>query len=727
MFNSDVFEYDLDSPMTLYGTIPFMQAHKAGSTVGLFWLNAAELWVDVTRSTRSSNPSSMGQKAPTDTHTHWFFESGLVDVFVMLGPTPADISKTYGELTGFTQLPQLFAIGYHQCRWNYVTDQDVRDVDKKFDRHNIPYDVIWLDIDYLDDKRFFLFDPLTFSDPIGMQTQLDVHQRKLVTIIDPHIKKVDGYFVHDEMKSKELAVRAKDNKELWEGHCWPGASHWIDCFNPAAIEWWKSLFHYDRYKGSMHNTFVWNDMNEPSVFNGPEHSMPRDNVHHGGWEHRDVHNVNGLTFHNATFAALDVRDDTKAHKTPTKRPFSLTRSFFAGSQRVGATWTGDNQAHWSHLKQSIPMVLNQGISGFPFAGADVTGFMGNPSLELQARWYQTGAFYPFFRAHSHIDTRRREPYLATSPYKEVITQAIRLRYSLLPAWYTAFHAASTDGTPIVKPLWWEYPWDAHASDLDLQMVLGDTGLMIAPVLDEGATTIAVYFPSSPPGGAFPSSGAQVASVPNQGTPYYDYLTYTVYHAGASSNSGRIHRLDAPLEKIPLFMRAGHIFPRRERPRRSTGLMRFDPVTLVVVLDPAAFTSASGSGESGGTEVAVGTLYLDDGESYTYQKGARIHRRFRMGRDGALVSEDADEHVGSASSSFKKVKEEYAKSMDAVVVEKVVLVGAPKEWKGRSTVQVDGTQNHEADFEFHEGSTSTADWAIVKKPGVAVGRDWRIHF
>ena len=193
LYNADVFEYELDSPMTLYGSIPFMQAHRKGSTVGVFWLNAAETWIDVTKAKSGTNPLSLGVKSAVDTQTHWISESGILDVFVLLGPTPKDISQTYGELTGFTALPQQFAIAYHQCRWNYVTDQDVMDVDRRFDKHKIPYDVIWLDIEYTDGKKYFTWDPLTFNDPKKMHKHLNKRERKLVAIIDPHIKNTDKY------------------------------------------------------------------------------------------------------------------------------------------------------------------------------------------------------------------------------------------------------------------------------------------------------------------------------------------------------------------------------------------------------------------------------------------------------------------------------------------------------------------------------------------------------
>ena len=673
--------------MTLYGAIPFMQAHKKNSTVGVFWLNAAETWVDIVKTKTSSNPLGLGIGGKTNTQTHWFSENGLLDVFVFLGPTPKKIINTYSELTGYTQLPQQFAIAYHQCRWNYVTDEDVKDVDRKFDRHNIPYDVIWLDIEYTDGKKYFTWDAHTFPDPLGMLKQLDDHGRKLVAIIDPHIKNEGGYPVVDELKSKSLAVKSKDNN-IYEGWCWPGSSHWIDCFNPAAIKWWTGLFAYKSFTGTASNVFIWNDMNEPSVFNGPETTMPKDNLHFENWEHRDVHNINGLTFVNATYHALLNRDAASP-----RRPFVLTRSFYSGSQRMGAMWTGDNQANWDHLAASLPMILANGIAGFPFAGADVGGFFGNPSKELLARWYQAGAFYPFFRGHAHIDTRRREPYLAGEPYTSIIAQALRLRYQLLPAWYTAFHQASVSGDPIVQPMYYAHPAsdDAASFGIDDQFYLGDTGLLVKPVVTEGSSSVDIYIPDS--------------------ETYFDYFTYKMYAGGA----GRRHTISAPLDKIPLLMQGGHIIPRKERPRRSSALMKHDPYTLVVVL-----------GQDGN---ASGTLYIDDGESYEYESGALIHRRFTFNLASNML---ASANLSPETPAAGKLKTAYLHSMKDVRVEKIVIVHAPTTWKSKKTVAVseeDGTAqgSRQAALSWHTGHDGGANWAVVRDPRVAIGNDWNIGF
>ena len=676
MYNSDVFEYEMDSPMTLYGSIPFMQAHRKDSTVGVFWLNAAETWVDVVKEKVSSNPLSLGIGAKKDTKTHWISESGLLDVFVFLGPTPKDVTTAYAGLTGASQLPQQFAIAYHQCRWNYVTDEDVKDVDRKMDKFKIPYDVIWLDIEYTDGKKYFTWDSHNFHDPIAMHKQLDNHERKVVAIIDPHIKNEGGYHIVDEMKSKDLAVKNKDGN-IYEGWCWPGSSHWVDCFNPAAIDWWKGLFKYNAFKGTASNTFIWNDMNEPSVFNGPETTMPKDNLHHGNWEHRDVHNINGMTLVNATYEALLERK-----KGEIRRPFVLTRSYYAGSQRLGAMWTGDNLADWSHLAASIPMILNNGIAGFPFAGADVGGFFGNPSKDLLTRWYQAGAFYPFFRGHAHIDTRRREPYLAGEPYTSIITQALRLRYQLLPAWYTAFHEASVNGTPVVRPHYYVFPSDDKGFAIDDQFYVGSTGLLAKPVVKEGAESVDIYIPDD--------------------EKYYDYFDYTVYSGPGTKT------IAAPLEKIPLLMQGGHIIPRRDRPRRSSGLMRWDPFTLVVIL--------------GKDKDAEGTLYLDDGESFDYQAGAYIHRRFALDVVSQIMS---SENIGTKGPKTSA----YLASMKKVRVEKILVIDAPISWAGLKEVGVleEGGKPSKAKMEYHAAEGNKGSWAVVKNPQVGIGASWKINF
>ncbi|CAG8722574.1 13794_t:CDS:1, partial [Acaulospora colombiana] len=327
LYNLDVFEYDLDNPMALYGSIPFMMAHRRGATAAVLWLNAAETWIDITKNKEDKHGLSkflnFGKSAPTSTHTHWFSESGIVDVFVFLGPSSSDIFHQYGLLTGFTALPQYFAISYHQCRWNYLDQNDVIEVDEGFDKHEIPYDVIWLDIEHTDGKRYMTWDNVKFPDPVGMQNSIGQKGRKMVTIVDPHLKRDDNYYVYKEASDLDLFTKEPDGR-VYDGWCWPGSSSWPDFTNPSTREWWSKKIAFDQYKGSTGFLFVWNDMNEPSVFNGPEITMPKDIIHHGGWEHRDLHNIYGLLFHASTAVGLSNR------KIPSSRPFVLSRAFFAG-------------------------------------------------------------------------------------------------------------------------------------------------------------------------------------------------------------------------------------------------------------------------------------------------------------------------------------------------------------------------------------------------------------
>jgi alpha 1,3-glucosidase len=661
--------------MTLYGAIPFMQAHRKDSSVGVFWLNAAETWVDITKAKESSNPLSLGAGGKINTHTHWISESGILDVFVLLGPTPRDMTKTFGELTGYTAMPQEFSIAYHQCRWNYISDDDVKDVDRKFDRFKIPYDVIWLDLEYTDDRKYFTFEPHSFSNPISTGKQLAEHGRNLVLLIDPHIKKTDGYSVHSQLKSKDLAVRNKGG-DMYEGWCWPGSSNWIDCFNPKAIEWWKTLFKYDAFKGTRENTFIWNDMNEPSVFNGPETTMPKDNMHFGDWEHRDVHNINGMTFHNATYQALLSRA-----KGEYRRPFILTRSFYAGSQRFGAMWTGDNQASWDHLGASFPMILSLGISGYPFAGADVGGFFGNPDTDLLVRWYQAGAFYPFFRAHAHIDARRREPYLLGDPFTGIVTSAIRLRYSLLPAWYTAFFHANRDGSPIVRPMFWTHPSEEAGFGIDDQFFVGSTGLLVKPIVEKDKESTDIWIPDD--------------------EVYYNYFTYNVI----KTQKGKHTTVHAALDQIPLLMRGGHIIPRRDIPRRSSAMMRFDDYTLVVTM------SKDGSAE--------GELYVDDGDSFDYEKGQYIHRKFSL-NGSTLSSVDAEGRDGKSLRPGT-----WMKAMQDVHVDKIIVVGAPASWNKKEAQITSEGKTWDVKVQYYAAEKERAAFAVVGRVGAKIGEDWSI--
>ncbi|KAJ2666496.1 hypothetical protein IW148_000984 [Coemansia sp. RSA 1199] len=657
LYNLDVFEYELDNPMALYGSVPLMLAHSADATAGVLWLNAAETWVDVEHVRSGLFRRSAG------VDTHWISEAGVLDVFVLPGPHARDVFAQYAELVTPTPLPREFALGYHQCRWNYLDSADVLGVSAGLHTHDIPYDVIWLDIEHTDGKRYFTWDAAKFPDPIAMQHALALDGHRLVTVVDPHVKHDPAYAVWSDANARGLFVKARDGSDF-QGWCWPGDSNWLDCFNPNATAWLGEQYALDRYNGSTTSLFVWNDMNEPSVFNGPEITMDKDAVHHGGWEHRQVHNVNGMLYHKAT------ADGLRARETPVLRPFVLSRAYFAGSQRYGAIWTGDNTATWEHLRASVPMVLSNNVAGIHFVGADVGGFFGNPDSQLLTRWYQLGIWYPFFRAHAHIDTKRREPWLLGEPYLTHIRSAIRQRYRLLPYLYTLFRETSLTGLPLLRPMWVEFPRESSLFAEDSAFMVG-SAIMVAPVTTAEAQSVRVVFPSH--------------------EIWYDMHSHAAYSAPLT------HQFAVQLADTLVFARGGSIVPTRERRRRSSALMQRDPFTLYV------YASRTGS--------ASGQLYVDDGESYDYESGSFIERDL-------IFANATLESRSSVRSGTYVEQSAFAAAMAAVRIERVVVVGLLRAFTTATVVE--GDQERTVDISC--GDTE----CTIRDPAVLITNDWAIR-
>ena len=504
LYNLDVFEYELDETMALYGHIPFMAAHGlvggSGQTAGVFWFNPSETFIDISDGAQPSGTTGRaGQHSFKE--SHWLSESGNVDFFLFPGPLPKDVFAQYTAIVGRQQLPPLFSLGYHQCRWNYRDEKDVAAVEGQFEALDYPMDVIWLDIEHTDGKRYFTWDKHVFPNPLEMQKNVSAHGRKMVTIVDPHIKRDNHFSVHKEATEKGLYIKNKDGNDF-DGWCWPGSSSYLDFTDPGVRQWWAEQFALDKYVGSTMDLFTWNDMNEPSVFNGPEVSMPKDTKNLAGVEHREWHNLYGLYMQQATSMGLEQRKDIKSDwmdwtaqpSLSNSRPFVLSRAFWAGSQRFGAIWTGDNTAEWGHLKIASPMLLSINLAGLSFAGADVGGFFGEPGPELFTRWYQAGAFTPFFRGHAHHDTKRREPWSYGEPYTSILRSTAILRYTLLPYWYTTFHEAYALGYPVMRTMFTEFPSDPATFAIDDQWMVG-SALLVKPITDAGQTVANVYFPS----------------------------------------------------------------------------------------------------------------------------------------------------------------------------------------------------------------------------------------
>ncbi|CAI4055947.1 glucan 1,3-alpha-glucosidase ROT2 SKDI_02G3350 [Saccharomyces kudriavzevii IFO 1802] len=584
LFNVDVFEYNIGTTQPMYGSIPFM---FSSSSTSVFWVNAADTWVDIRYDSQQNK-----------TMTHWISENGVLDVVVSLGEDIPTIIDRFTDLTGRPFLPPMSSIGYHQCRWNYNDEMDVLTVDSQMDAHEIPYDFIWLDLEYTNDKKFFTWKPNSFPDPKRLLAKLNKLGRNLVVLIDPHLK--EDYEVSDIVINENVAVK-DHNGDDYIGRCWPGNSIWIDTMSKHGQKIWKSFFEsFMDLPSNLSNLFIWNDMNEPSIFDGPETTAPKDLIHQNNVEERSLHNLYGLSVHEATHDAVK-----SIYSASDKRPFLLTRAFFAGSQRTAATWTGDNVANWDYLKISIPMVLSNNVAGMPFIGADIAGFVGDPSPELVARWYQAGLWYPFFRAHAHIDTKRREPYLFNEPLKSIVRDAIQLRYFLLPTLYTMFYKSSTTGFPIMNPMFVEHPELSELYDIDNQFYWGNSGLLVKPVTEPNQSETEMIFP---PG------------------IFYEFSSLDSFVNDGINLMKR--NISAPLDKIPLFIEGGHIITMKNKYRRSSKLMKNDPYVLVVAPD------ANG--------VAVGELYVDDGETFGYQKGEYVRTQFIL--EGGHILKNLPDHI-----------------------------------------------------------------------------------
>jgi len=662
LYNLDVFEYELDTPMALYGSVPIVYAHsKARGTVGAFAANPTETFVDVYETSHG-------------TGTRWMSEGGLVDVLLFPGPTVADAAAQYAAATGTAPVPPMFALGYHQCRWNYRDERDVNTVHDTFERLDYPYDVLWLDIEHTDGKRYFTWDKGLFPDPVRMQKKLAQDGRKMVTIVDPHIKRDNNYHVHKEATRLGLYIKDKHGKKDFDGWCWPGSSSYLDFTSAHVRDWWAEQFAYDKYIGSTPSLYTWNDMNEPSVFNGPEISMDKDLKNLDGVDHRNWHNIYGMLFHRATSEGLVRRNE--GHN---ERPFVLSRAFFAGSQRYGAIWTGDNTADWTHLKVATPMLLSLNIAGIVFSGADVGGFFGNPDAELMTRWTQAGSYQPFFRGHAHHDSKRREPWTFGDETMVRLRKATMARYALLPYLYTVFHQAATSGMPIMRALWMQYPDDEATFDTEDQWLLG-SDILVRPVTDPGAHTADVLFPAA--------------------DLWFD--VETMARIDVADGVTTLHRVDAPLDKIPAYQRGGSVVPRRMRLRRSSQLMVRDPYTLHVAPDR--------EGRAGGS------LYVDDEHSFDYRAGRRGTATFSFElRDGA--ADGVLTNVWDGPSDL--FEEDGGRDVERVVV--MGLFRTPKSCQ----VEVEGAEQR--------GLTHVYDSEVglltIRKPEVSVMANWeiKIHF
>ncbi|MFN7021862.1 MAG: TIM-barrel domain-containing protein [Phycisphaerales bacterium] len=581
-WNTDAYGYDETYP-SLYQSHPWVLAVRAdGSSFGVLADTTWRCEIDLTGS--ESGGSSAGSII-------FRGEGSPYAVYVIEGPHPKDVLTGLGALVGTMPLPPKWAIGYHQCRYSYFPEKRVREIAENFRSRNLPCDVIWFDIDYMDQYKVFTFNtaPDAFPNVKKLNADLGAMGFRRIWMIDPGVKAEPGYFVYDSGTAKDLWVKDAQSR-VYRGEVWPGYCTFPDYTIPEARRWWEDLYKDFLAQGI---DGVWNDMNEPAVFNVKSKTMPEDNIHRGGrWDyggelpagpHLQYHNVYGMLMAKGTFDGI-------AKARPDVRPFVLTRAGYMGSHRYAATWTGDNSAEWDDLEQSVSMVLNLGLSGAPFTGPDIGGFNGNGDDKLFVRWFGLGTLLPFSRGHTGKGNIDKEPWAFGPEVEATCRLALERRYRLLPYLYTVFEEASRTGLPVARPLFFADPKDPALRTEDDAFTIGDDLLVVGRLTPERDRAVA-----RPPG-----KWQRIDLCGERDNPDLPEL---FVREGAIVPIGPIvQHANQPPKKLPSTEGPGSIGAKEH------------PLTLLIALDA--------DGE------ASGTIYEDEGEGFAYRAGGYLRTTYR---------------------------------------------------------------------------------------------------
>jgi alpha-glucosidase len=577
-WNTDAYGFG-ESTDPIYKSIPFfVGVGGPGGSYGIFLDNTFRTWFD------------FGHKEP---QTLAFGSSGgPIDYYLIYGPGTSQVIEHYTDLTGRPPLPPLWALGFQQSRYSYMSAAEVKSIASRMRAEHLPADVIYLDIDYQDRNRPFTTNTRTFPDVPGLAKDLRSIGFRLIAITDMHIAAAagQGYGPYDSGMAGDHFIKGPSGS-LYVGEVWPGPSVFPDFTRSATRDWWGGL-----YQGFLSDGIAgfWNDMNEPAVFKTASKTMPLDNLHRivePGFAartatHAEIHNIYGMENSRATYDGL-------RRLVPDERAYVLTRASFAGGQRYAATWTGDNTSSWNHLKLSVSMLLNLGLSGFAYSGSDVGGFVGAPSADLMTRWIEIAAFTPYFRAHSAKDTPRKELWVDGPRHTAIRRRFIDERYRLLPYIYALADQNSRSGAPLMRPVFYEFPQMLNSPcEQSTSFLLGEA-LLITPAPD------------------LESPAPYEACLP-QGV-WYDYWSGKKIVSGPGADTGSPQRLNITpnFASLPVFIRAGSIIPRQPLVQ-STAETPAGPLTLDVY-----------PGEN-----CHGILYEDDGHSMAFEHDGYLRQKIR---------------------------------------------------------------------------------------------------
>lgn len=585
---------------SLYMGIPVLVgAHPEGCLLA-FYENSTEAWMDFTG--LSESPAARGVASAR-------FASGVLRVYLFAGSLP-QVLRGYVGLTGSPALPPRWAFGYHQSRWGYKDEAIVREVARGFADMGLPLSAVHLDIDYMDGYRVFTIDRVRFPDMAGLCRDLLAEQgTRVVTILDPGVKVDRSSELYLDGLERGVFCTGQDGS-VATGLVWPGKAAFPDFTSEATRRWWG-----ERYRVLMDAgvSGIWHDMNEPTTLSlVGDKTLPRSVMHSfegRGGDHAEAHNVYGLLMNSAGFEGL------RALK-PANRPFIVSRSGWAGTQRYAWNWTGDTESSWATLRQQVATLVGLGMSGVPYSGPDVGGFSGAPDGELYLRWLELAAFLPFCRTHSVVGAPAREPWMWSEPYRSLVASWIRFRYRLLPYLYSLAAMCAKDGTPLVRPVAWPHPAseddqlepELHEAlfEVDDAFLLGDC-LLVAPVLSSGATSRRVLLPP----GSWRSIWANDAT---------------------SASGGEELVAPAPLGRPVVLARAGSILPLDDGWAEPDSTCAIDRDAVVIeeppsTLDPShapRLLSFHVWPDSAG--FAAGYAYDDAGDGYGEGRNDRLELR-----------------------------------------------------------------------------------------------------
>ncbi len=557
----------------LYKSVPFYVGMQEERAYGIFFDNTFKSFFDFCHERRNV--------------TSFWAHGGEMNYYFFYGPNMQDVVTRYTDLTGKPELPPLWALGYHQCKWSYYPEKKVKEIASKFRELQIPCDAIYLDIDYMEGFRCFTWSKEYFPDPKRMVAELAEDGFKTIVIIDPGIKIDEDYWVYKEAMENDYFCKRADGPYM-RGKVWPGECFFPDFTNPDVRDWWKDLF--KELIDEIGVKGVWNDMNEPAVMEVPGKTFPNDVRHDydgNPCSHRKAHNIYGTQMARATYEGV------KKYSYP-KRPFIITRSAYSGAQRYTSSWTGDNVATWEHLWIANIQAQRMSMSGMSFTGSDIGGFAEHPSGELYARWIQLGVFHPFCRTHSSGDHGNQEPWTFGEDVVDVTRKFVGLRYQLLPYLYTMFWEYAERGVPMLKSLVLYDQLDLQTHYRTDEFIFGNQ-ILVCPIQEPNSKGRRMYIPRGS---------------------WYNYWTNEYVEGGMEK------WVDADLDTMPLFVKEGSIIPKYPL-QQYVGEKKIEQLKL-----DAYFILG---------KKEVSKVYEDAQDGYNYMKGRYSLRTFSFtGKENEII-------------------------------------------------------------------------------------------